>query len=287
MDATDFDPGRYKAAQQADWDSAAAAWRHWWPVIEEGTEQVTRRICELAGLRAGDTVLDVATGVGEPALTAARLVGPSGRVVATDLSAGMLGIARDRAAEAGLDHVGFVQTDAETLDVPPIGFDAVLCRFGLMFFPDLPAMLARVRALLVPGGRFAAATWAAPDRTPLMTVPITTIRRELGLPEPPADGPGVHALSDPARIQRLLRDAGFNDVHTTTGTVAPVLPSARRFVDYLRDVATPVAQLLGGQPVGRQDEIWAAVTDAVAAHAGRDGSVRLPAEAIVVTAGRG
>jgi ubiquinone/menaquinone biosynthesis C-methylase UbiE len=136
-----FDPRKYKETQRRDWSSAAAGWREWWPKIEEGLGPVAEHLVALAKVEPGDRVLDIATGIGEPAGTAARRVGPEGSVVATDIAPGMLEIARERAAELSLDNIEFRETDAEELDLPDERFDAVLSRFGLMFLPDLGGAL--------------------------------------------------------------------------------------------------------------------------------------------------
>jgi ubiquinone/menaquinone biosynthesis C-methylase UbiE len=112
-----FDPVAFKESQLAEWQTAAPGWRKWYDVVEaEAAGQVvSRTLVEMAGLGPGDTVLDIGTGYGEPALTAARAVMPGGRVIATDIAADMLAFARERAAQAGLENVEFLEADAETL----------------------------------------------------------------------------------------------------------------------------------------------------------------------------
>ncbi|MDX1748156.1 MAG: class I SAM-dependent methyltransferase, partial [Halobacteriales archaeon] len=113
-----FDPRQYKKQTRAGWQSAATGWRKWHDVVEatEGGQRHSRKLVRLADVGPGDTVLDVAGGYGEPALTAARIVGPSGRVVCTDISPAMLEFGRERAVDVGLDNVEFVESDAEELD---------------------------------------------------------------------------------------------------------------------------------------------------------------------------
>src|ERR1700722_11062341 len=107
------DPQELKNEQRRDWDAAAAGWKKWWPVFERSAQQVSDRLVELAGVGPGARVLDIATGNGEPALSVARRVGPGGRVIATDQSAGMLAIARERAAALGVANVEFREVDGE------------------------------------------------------------------------------------------------------------------------------------------------------------------------------
>jgi SAM-dependent methyltransferase len=163
-----FDPVRYKATIRAEWRAAAAGWQAWLEVLEaeDAGAAVSRTLVELAGIGPGDAVLDVAAGYGEPGLTAARAVGPGGRVVCTDISEEMLAVGRQRAAAEGLDHVQFLECDAEALALEEASFDAVLSRQGLQFLPDVAGVLVRLHAFLKPGGRLVAAVWGPPARVP-------------------------------------------------------------------------------------------------------------------------
>jgi enediyne biosynthesis protein CalE5 len=277
-----FDPVRYKAAQRTDWSTAAEGWRKWWRTIEDGLGPIAERLVELAALERGDRVLDVATGIGEPAVTAARRVGPEGRVVATDIAPGMLDIGRERAAELGLDNVEFREADAEELELPDEQFDAVLSRNGLMFFPDLPAALERMRAVLVGGGRLAAAVWGRPEQTPFIAVTHRTVARELGLPPPAPGTPGPLSLSDADALESRLRQAGFADVRSERMTISVDFDSAEAYVDFTRAVSVPLKNLLEGESTERKEEVWSAVASSAREHAAGDGSLSLPGEVICV-----
>lgn len=135
------------------WDRVAAGWEKWWPTIEGAAQPVSDRLIDLADVAPGQRVLDIATGIGEPALSAARRVGLAGAIVATDLSARMLAIARARATAAGLRNVELVQADAERLDFPDGSFDAILCRWGLESLSDPARALAAMRRSCVRAAR--------------------------------------------------------------------------------------------------------------------------------------
>ena len=133
---TILDSNQYKEAERQSWNSVASGKQKWWKTIERGTEIVGRRLVELAEIKPGSRVLDIATGIGEPALTAANQVGNSGHVLATDISSQMLSFAKQRAVSLGLQNViEFKECDAETIDLPSSAFDAALCRWGLMCLP--------------------------------------------------------------------------------------------------------------------------------------------------------
>ncbi|MCH7656624.1 MAG: methyltransferase domain-containing protein [Chloroflexi bacterium] len=286
MTAQAFDSRQYKERQLQEWNAVAAAWRKWWEVIEAGAQHVSDRLVELAEVQPGQRVLDVATGIGEPAVSAARRVGPSGHVTATDHSPQMLEIARERAAALGLQNIEFKEMDAERLEVPEGSFDAALCRWGLMFLPDLPAALDRIGRSLSPGGRMAAAVWSVPPKTPLVSLAMGVIQKMFQPPPPPAGAPGPFALADTSILEKGLADAGFTDIRIERMMVTIEFPSAEGYTDFIRDIAPPVRAMLATQPEGKQAEAWRAIADAAAQFAGADGVVRLPSETILVAARR-
>ncbi len=283
--AVTFDPLAFKEAQRSDWQLAALGWRQWYDVLEAeaGGQVVSRKLVELADLEPGKTVLDVATGYGEPALTAARAVMPGGHVMATDIAPNLLAFGRERAARAGLDNVEFRESDAETLDFPNETFDAVLSRQGLQFLPDVAGTLKRLNAALRSGGRLAAAVWGPPD-TVQYALPIPIILRELNLPPPPSGRPGPFALGNAQMLAQLVADAGFRDIETGTVTVIYETASAEDFTRWIRDVAPPIAKLAKGQPAEVVDRVWRQVTAAWTPLLTAEGGVRTSNQAIWVAA---
>jgi enediyne biosynthesis protein CalE5 len=147
-EAQAFDPIAFKQKTRQEWNDAADGWRKWYHVVEgkDGGQRHSAKLVALAGIRPGVSVLIVGGGYGEPSLTAARVAGPKGRVVCTDISPGLLAFARERTREAGLDNVEFIEADAEQLDFEKESFDAIVSRALLMFLPDVPGTLTRLRS---------------------------------------------------------------------------------------------------------------------------------------------
>jgi SAM-dependent methyltransferase len=158
-------------------------------------------------------VLDLACGSGHPALDAARLVSPGGSVVATDLVEEMVEATRRRVEAAGLTNLETRVVDMEAIDFPDGEFDAVTCRFGVMFCPDPLQAVREVHRVLKPGGRFALSVWDLPEKSPGQTV-IGEAWRWFGREQPAVnfDAPGIYQLAPPGKLEALLRDAGFRDV---------------------------------------------------------------------------
>ena len=124
MSTTPIDPQQWKARQRQEWDTASSGWRAWWKAFEQSAQSLSDRLIALAHIETGQRVLDIATGIGEPAVTASKRVGPTGRVVAIDQSSQMLAIARERVAALALQNIEFRVLDAEQLDLLEEKFDA-------------------------------------------------------------------------------------------------------------------------------------------------------------------
>lgn len=283
MNVQPFDPEAYKVAQRQEWNDVAPNVGRWWRVVYEAPlVPVANRMIELAEIQPGDRVLDVASGLGEPALAAAAVVGAAGHVTATDISAEMLRIASERAAESGLTNLDFVEQDAETFDFPDGSFDAVLCRFALMFLADPLSAIGRMRTVLKEGGCLVATVFGPPERVPLASVTMEVIARELQLPPPPPGTPGVFALADRSVLEGLFWKAGFGEVQSEPLTVGFEFASTDEYIRYVQDVALPIWGLLANESAARKDGVWQAVADAHRPFEGADGVVRLSAESLLV-----
>jgi ubiquinone/menaquinone biosynthesis C-methylase UbiE len=125
----------------------------------------------------------------------------------------MLELARERAATLGLGNLRFVETDAETLAVEELGFNAAICRWGLMFVPDLDAVARRIARLLIRGGTFATAVWGPAERVSMVSVGDDVVRELAKLPPPQADTPHPLKLADPRPLERALSSAEFKEIH--------------------------------------------------------------------------
>ncbi|HZA47557.1 MAG TPA: methyltransferase domain-containing protein [Nitrososphaera sp.] len=275
-----FDPEQFKQAQRQAWGRTAGGMKTWWPVLEEGYQKLSDKLVELAGVRPGSKVLDVATGIGEPAVTAARRVEPNGKLLATDISPEMLEIGRERAEKLGLQHIiEFRESDAESLKLPDKSFDAVLCRMGLMFLPNLSLALRLFHNALVPNGKIAAAVMPSLNKVPIVNLAFLAVLKKLNLPQPSHDTPPFH-LSDPLALQNALIKAGFQDVKTENMVVTLRVDSPDSFTNYHKAVSAPIHALLAGQTAEKQNETWQAVTEAARSHTNSKGEVVLDNEVI-------
>ena len=186
------------------------------------TASVSERMLDLAGLREGQRVLDLASGRGEPSLRAAGRVGPTGQVLGVDLQERLLAVARERAARAGLSNVEFRAMDAETVDDVAHGFDVATVRWGLMYLRSPERALAAVRRALQPHAPFVAALWAEPERVPWSTLPRSVTARYAPFPAFDPSAPGPFRYATLSRIEHDFTAAGFTLEHVEEADVPVV-----------------------------------------------------------------
>jgi ubiquinone/menaquinone biosynthesis C-methylase UbiE len=281
---TALDSKQYKEAERQNWDSVAASWQKWWKTIERGAEKVTRRLIELADVRSGSIVLDVATGVGEPAITAANQVGETGHVLATDISHQMLRIAKERAASLGIQNViEFREGDVETIELQSSTFDAVLCRWGLMFLPDLKAGLSNINRSLKEGGHLAASVWAAPAHDTLSDLTIKTVMKETNSLPPPPGTPGPFSLSDENSLKNSFLASGFKDLALERMNVSFDFDSRTDFTAFIFETSGPLLKLMTNQTPERRGEIKDGITEVAMSYTDNiTGKVKFGNEAILI-----
>lgn len=269
--------------------SVESIWRRYDAMEVRLSAPLSERMLDLAELRPGMRVLDLATGRGEPAVRAAKRVAPGGMVLGTDIAPPMLAMARERADREAVTNLELRATSAETLDgVPPGHFDVVLSRWGLMYLDAPIAALAAARRSLVRGGTLVAALWAEPDAVSYFTLPRRALARVVPLPpdspDPPVspDAPGVFRFADPAVIARDFGHGGFAITHIETVDV-DVMEAAtgEELVAWAR--AFGLDRLLRGLPLETQ-RVWERAFVADAEPLRRDGMIRLGGRCRIVVA---
>lgn len=194
------------------WEAAAPLWGRWADAMAAMADKLNQPLLDAAALAPGMRVLDLASGAGEPAFSIARRVGPDGLVVGSDLAVGMLQAAGERRVADDCAAVGFAAADMLTLPFAAASFDAVTCRFGVMFVPDVAAALADIRRVLRPGGRAAFMVWGPCADNALFAEIAAGVDEALGETAPDGGIGGLFRFADPDSLAGLCRAAGFTDV---------------------------------------------------------------------------
>lgn len=281
-----FDPVQFKSTTLAQWEAAADAWHRWGPTIESWLGSATETMLDDAGVTTGSRVLDVAAGAGGQTLVAARRAGPTGKVLATDISPAILECARQAAQDAGLSNITTLVADGEDLSaVEEGGYDVAISRVGLIYFPDQQAALAEMRRALRPGGRISAVVYSTADRNAFFSIPVGIIRQRAELPPPAPGQPGPFSLGSPGVAEEVFAKAGLTDITVTTVPSPVRMQSAAECVQFERESFGALHQMLSGVDESEREDVWSEITEQLSQFEGPDG-FEGPCEMLVVTGTR-
>jgi SAM-dependent methyltransferase len=274
----------YRHASHDRWERAASGWGARRAQLQRTAAQVSQWMLEAVAPQPGQTILELAAGPADTGLMAAELVRPGGRFICTDFSEGMLGQARARAAELGLDNVEFRELDAESLDLETAAVDAVLCRWGYMLMGDPGAALSETRRVLRPSGRVALATWAGPAENLWASAPTEELVAH-GLAEAPArEGPGMFHFAARESLEGALADAGFTEVVVEDLAFAWPYESFEHWFETTSDLSVAFTEALSGAAPEAVADVRAALEARFAPYLREDGSLEIPARALVAAA---
>lgn len=252
-----FDPVKFKQTTRSQWETAAEAWDRWGPFIGRWLGPATDRMLDLAQIGPGSHVVDVAAGAGEQTLTAARRVAPGGRVLATDISPGILRYARQAADAAGIHNVETLELDGEQHDtLDAASFDAAISRVGLIYFPDQQRALQGLHRCLKPGGRVSVVVYSTPQKNEFFAIPVGIIRRRAQLPAPFPGQPGPFSLGADGVLAQALASAGFRDARVEAVDCPVVLASAAECVRFERESFGALHQMMSGLSAEDRARTW-------------------------------
>jgi SAM-dependent methyltransferase len=267
-----FDPVKYKETTHQQWQAAAEAWHRWGATLATWLGPATEIMLDMAGVGPGSRVLDVAAGAGEQTLVTARRVGPSGYVLATDISANILEFAAKEARAAGLTNVETRVMDGEDLDeLRADSFDAVISRVGLIYFPDQQKALTGMRRALKPGGRIGAIVYSTAENNRFFSIPISIIRTRARLPPPLAGQPGPFSLGGPGVLEGAYQKAGFRDIQTRVVPAPLRLTSASECVRFERESFGALHQMMSGLSEAEREETWQEIEQGLGQFENADG----------------
>lgn len=251
-----FDAARYKQTTFDQWQTAAEAWYRWSPSIHQWLGNATEKMLDLAEVSAGQNVLDIAAGAGEQSIVAAKKVGRSGRVLATDLSPNILEFAKEMAQLENLDNIDTKAMDGENLTLPDDTFDAVISRVGLIYFPDQQKALREIWRVLKPGGRIAAIVYSTADKNKFFSIPVSIIRRRANLPPPLPGQPGPFSLGASGVIEDAFQRAGFKKVKSILVDCPVLMSSAKECVQFEKESFGALHQMLSSLSDEEKKSVW-------------------------------
>ena len=197
--------------QKASWNKFSGGWKKWDDLTMDFLKPMGDEIIRMIKPQNGEFILDIAAGTGEPGLTIATMM-DGGRVIITDLSEDMLAIARDNAKQKGINNIETIACDVCELPFADNSFDAISCRFGFMFFPNMLLAAKEMVRVLKPGGRLATSVWNVPEKNFWVTAIMTTVKENMQLPAPPTGAPGMFRCATVGFMTDLFLQAGLKNI---------------------------------------------------------------------------
>lgn len=270
--------------QKASWDKFSPGWKKWDSLFMEFLGPMGQVMIDRLQLKGHERVLEIAAGTGEPGLTIASRI-PNGEVILTDLSEGMLAVARENASGRGIANIQTRACDVCELPFPDASFDAISCRFGFMFFPDMALAAKEMVRVLKPGGRLATAVWYAPEKNFWVTAMMGTIQQHIALQAPPPGAPGMFRCAKDGMLVELFEAAGLTAVKQEEVESTLNCDTAEVYWESMNEVAAPIVAALAqadDTTRGRiREEVFALLQQRFPAN-----GVRIPASALVISGTR-
>lgn len=264
------------------WETSSQYWAKHRSLISTMFAPLTSALIDAAHIGPGQSVLDVGGGSGEPSLTTAAIVGPSGSVTYTDPSAGMVKAARDEAARRGLTNIRFHQCPANQLSFPDNSFAVAVSRLAAMFFPDALAGLSEILRVIKPGANLSFVVWAAREFNPFFSVVMEVLEKFIPFDAEDEDAPATFRFGKPGKLAKLLEAAGASVVTERTlkfSIQAPI--TAERFWALRSEMSDTLRGKLAQLDEGQLTEIESAVQRAIAMYF-ENGAMNFPAQVLVV-----
>ncbi len=266
----------------SDWSNVAPSWDACRGHIERMKEPLTRELLAGLDLHPRERVLERGAGTGEFALVLAERVGLQGSVIASDVAPGMVElIERTVAAFA---NVEVARIDAHDIRLPDASVDAVVFRMGLMLVDGPARVLHECHRVLAPGGRLGLAVWAGPEHNPWLTcIGMAAMMHGLVSGGPPTGPGGPFSMADADALERIVRDAGFNDVTVSVVETPATFASSDQHFDTVLALAPPLAAAFRGAPEVTRAAVRGTAADLAERHRTDSGLV-LPGRTLLCTA---
>ena len=229
--------------QKASWNQFSPGWKKWDEEILDFMKPIAAEMIDLLKPNGSQIILEIAGGTGEPGLSIATMLN-GGKVIITDLANDMLNIARENAAKKGITNVEFRTCDVSELPFADNTFNAVSCRMGFMFFPDMLLAAKEIHRVLKPRGRFATAVWSGPEKNFWVTAIGGTINKNMQLPAPAPGAPGMFRCANSGLMIDIFNQAGFKNTSAEELTCKLKCGTTEAFWTMMTEIAAPFVAAL-------------------------------------------
>lgn len=267
-----------------NWRESAPYWAKHADTVRSMFAPITSALLEASGITDGQLVLDVAGGAGEPSIAISESVGSSGTVICTDAVAQMVATARNEARLAGASNIAFAQCVGESLPFAAGTFDAVVCRLGVMLFPDPGSAIKEMLRVVKPGGPVSVAVWRHQKSNPFFYVVADVVSRYVASPPEDPDAPGAFRFTELGKLARLFTECGADRVNERVldfEMEAPITP--KQFWELRTELSDTLRAKVASLPAKQVKRVAEEVEEVGKPfyHAGR---MRFPGQVLIVTA---
>jgi SAM-dependent methyltransferase len=249
------------------WNSIADGWHAWIPNMRAWYAPATDLMLDLARIEVGNRVLDIAAGDCDQSMAAAKQVGPTGHVLAIDIAEELLGLGAKFAREAGFQNIETRIMDGGNLDLPDDSFDAVICRFALMYLDDPVGGLRGMKRVLKPNGRVSVVVYGV-NGSPEFSRAVSVVRQRVGIPQ--AQSP-AHSLGEEAVLRQSLAEGGFTEIAIHALDLPMRMASAEECVRYLQATSPTLKELTSPLSQDERKAVWKEVQKALTIYEGEKG----------------
>ncbi|GAB2813543.1 class I SAM-dependent methyltransferase [Ferruginibacter profundus] len=268
--------------QKQSWNKFSSGWKKWDQLTMEFLHPMGQSIIASIQPSGNNRILDIASGTGEPGLTIAGMLN-GGKVVMTDVAEDMLAIARANAAQRGITNIETAACDVCELPFENDYFDAISCRFGFMFFPDMQLAAKEMARVLKPGGRVATSVWNVPDKNFWVTAMMGTIAKNMEMAPPPPGAPGMFRCSKPGMMKSIFENAGFDNIQEEEVAATLNAGTAEVYWNMMTEVGAPIVAALSKADDAMRQKIKTEVFELINSKY-PEGKVTVEASAIVISA---
>lgn len=267
--------------QRQSWNKFSPGWKKWDTLTMDFLKPMGDEIIASLHPSGSQKILDIAAGTGEPGLTIATLLN-GGTVTITDLSEDMLLIAKENATARNIHNIETIACDVCDLPFSDNSFDAISCRFGFMFFPDMQLAANEMARVLKPGGKIATSVWNVAEKNFWVTAMMGTINKNMELPPPPPGAPGMFRCAQPGLVKGLFEKAKLKNI--TEKEVASKLNSGtvETYWNMMTEIGAPIVAALSKADDAMRQKIKTEVFELVRQK--YHGTVAIDAGAIVISA---
>ncbi|APA00087.1 class I SAM-dependent methyltransferase [Flavobacterium commune] len=266
--------------QKDSWNKFSPGWKKWDSLIMEFLHPIGDEMIKLLNPKENESVLDVASGTGEPGISIALKIG-NGKIIFTDLAAGMLEIAEENARKAGIPNFETQVCDVSELPFADNSFDIISCRLGFMFFPDMQMAAKELARVLKPGGRITTSVWAGPEKNFWVTAIGGTINKNMGLEAPPEGAPGMFRCAKPGFIANMFKEAGLRNISESEVLGAVNCGTDETYWSMMTEIAAPFVAALSKADDSMRAKIKKEVSELINEKF-PDGNVSIPSSAFVI-----